>query len=92
MINMNIEDLKLELITLQKLDTENALKENITNKSTWLNRCLNNDKDEIAESVIEVADRYNIEVLTLAKMFDETMLYRVLKRLNMNKKLNKGKI
>ena len=68
---MNIEDLKLELITLQKLDTENALKENITNKSSWLNKCLDNDKDEIAESVIEVADRYNIEVLTLAKMFDE---------------------
>lgn len=83
---MNIEDLKLELIALQKLDTENALKENITDKRKWLNACLSKPNDEIAQCIIDLSKRYNIKEIAIAKIFDETMVYRVLNILKKDKK------
>lgn len=85
---MNIEDIKLEIITLQKLDTQNALENNIEDKETWLKECLNKDKDPIAQAIIDLAKRTNIKEENLAKLFDETMIIRVLKEKE-RKKQNK---
>lgn len=84
---MDINDLKLELTTLQKLDTKEALKNNIMDKKEWLKTCLNMKQDKIAASIIEIGERYNISCTTLAKLFDDTMLIRVLKELKRNNKV-----
>ncbi len=87
---MNIEDIKLEIITLQKLDTQNAIENNIENKETWLKHCLTMKTDKIAEAIIDLAKRTNIKEENLAKLFDETMIIRVLKQKE-RKKQNKLK-
>lgn len=87
---MNIEDIKLEIITLQKLDTQNALENAVESKEKWLKHCLNMDTDKIAQAIINLAKRTNIKEENLAKLFDETMVIRVLKEKE-RKKENKTK-
>lgn len=87
---MNIEDIKLEIITLQKLDTQKAIEHNIENKEQWLKECLNMEKDEIAQAIINLAHRVNIKEENIANLFDKTMIIRVAKEQQRNKK-NKTK-
>lgn len=87
---MNIEDIKLEIITLQKLDTKHALERNIENKEQWLKECLNMEKDDIAAAIINLAQRVNINEENIANLFDKTMILRVAKEQQRNKK-NKSK-
>ena len=47
---MNIEDIKLELVALQKLDTQNAINYGAKSKSDWFKQIITNeDNDVIAE-------------------------------------------
>jgi hypothetical protein len=84
---MKTEDLLLELQNLQKIDTKQALQENIVNKTNWFKNCLQKEEDNIADAIINISTRYNIPELTIAKLFDETMIYRVIKQMERNKKV-----
>ena len=41
---MNIEDIKLELVALQKLDTQNAINYGAKSKSDWFNQIITNEE------------------------------------------------
>ena len=56
---MTIDDLKLELITLQKKDTINALNKGFKNKSEWFKYVINEKEDEVASAILDIAKRYN---------------------------------
>ena len=56
---MNIEDIKLELVALQKLDTQNAINYGAKSKSDWFKQIITNeDNDVIAESIIDLSREY----------------------------------
>ena len=59
---MNIEDIKLELVALQKLDTQNAINYGAKSKSDWFKQIITNeDNDVIAESIINLSTRANVK-------------------------------
>ncbi len=76
---MTIEDLKLELLALQRKDTENAKNNGFNNKDDWFKHIITLDNDEIANAIIDLAKRYNLNENTVASYFDSTMLYRILR-------------
>ena len=57
---MSIEDIKLELVALQKLDTQNAINYGAKSKSDWFKQIITTeDNDIIAESIIDLSTRAN---------------------------------
>ena len=71
---MNIEDIKLELVALQKLDTQNAINYGAKSKSDWFKQIITNeDNDVIAESIIDLSTRANVKPEILAKYIYEEM-------------------
>lgn len=77
---MNIEDIKLELIALQKLDTQNAIKSGAKTKTEWFKNIVTSDNnDVIASSLIDLSDRANVKPEILANYFDDTMSLRIAK-------------
>lgn len=76
---MNIEDYKLEIKLLQKKDTEDAIKSGFSNKKEWHDYIINAENDETARAIIDVAERYNLPVTTVALNFDASMISRVKK-------------
>ena len=68
---MNIEDIKLELVALQKLDTQNAINYGAKSKSDWFKQIITNeDNDVIAESIIEKAGEADVPVYADSKLAD----------------------
>ena len=74
MKKIDIKDLELELKVLQKKDTEDALEQGFTNKDDWALHKLNtNEKDEVADALIEMGKRYKISPENLAVSFDKRL-------------------
>ncbi|NLL01417.1 MAG: hypothetical protein GX265_00090 [Mollicutes bacterium] len=88
-MEQEILDLKLELELLQKKDYEDALNHGIDNKKDWYEYIIKQDKDEIAEAVINVAKRYNVLAENVANIFDSTMVMRITKVMQSKKGLKK---
>ena len=84
---MDIDDFKLELVALQKKDMEDAKNLGIKDKDNWFRYIINADKDSVAEGVLNLAKRYNIEDNVVAYYFDPTMLIRISKIKESNKKI-----
>lgn len=77
---MNIEDIKLEIIALQKLDTQNAVKSGAKTKTEWFKTIVTSEeKDVIASSIIDLSNRSNVKPEILANYFDDTMILRIAK-------------
>ncbi len=76
---MNIEDLKIELIALQKKDTKNALTKGYKDKESWFKHVINESEDEIAEAILDIAKRYQVKENVVAYHFDPMMIFRISK-------------
>ena len=76
---MNIDDFKLELISLQKRDIEDANNNGFKDKDSWFKHIINSEKDEVAEGIIDLAKRYELNDNVVAYYFDPTMLIRLSK-------------
>ena len=76
---MDINDFKLELVTLQQKDKEDAIKNGFTNKDSWFMHIIKEPNDEVAEAIVSLAKRYDIDENIVAKYFDPTMLIRISK-------------
>ncbi len=76
---MDIEDFKLELTALQNKDIEDATALGFNNKDSWFKYIINKDKDEVAEAIIDLAKRYQVQDNVVAYYFDPTMLIRISK-------------
>lgn len=74
-----IEDYKLEITLLQKKDTENALTKGFDNKTDWYNYIIKEETDDIANAILDIAERYNVPALTVALNFDASMVPRIKK-------------
>ena len=74
-----LEDFKLELVLLQKKDTEDAINNGFKNKDDWFRYIISQKTDEVAEAIINLAKRYNLNENVVASYFDSTMLYRILR-------------
>ena len=81
------EDFKLELMALQKKDTMDANEQGFFDKDSWFKHIINADKDIVAESIIDLAKRYDIKDTVVAYYFDPTMLIRLSKVKNDKKKM-----
>ena len=79
---MSIEDYKLEIVALQRKDTENAKKNGFKNKDEYFKYIINEKKDEIAEAILDIARRYNVDKNIVAYNFDPTMIVRINKLQN----------
>lgn len=84
---MEIEDFKLELTALQNKDIEDAKNSGFNDKDSWFRHIINADKDIVAESVINLAERYGVKDTVVAYYFDPTMLIRISKVKNQTKKM-----
>lgn len=84
---MEIEDFKLELTALQNKDVEDAKNSGFNDKDSWFRHIINADKDIVAESVINLAERYGVKDTVVAYYFDPTMLIRISKVKNQMKKM-----
>ena len=84
---MEIEDFKLELIALQNKDIEDAISAGFNDKDSWFRHIINADKDIVAESIIDLANRYGVNENVVAYYFDPTMLIRLSKIKNESKKM-----
>lgn len=79
---MNIDDIKLEINALQKLDTQNAINSGIEDKKEWFKlQVTSNADDVIAESLLDLSSRSEVNPEILARHFDDTMILRVAKQL-----------
>ncbi len=76
---MNIDDFKLELKALQNKDVEDALAAGFEDKDSWFRHIINQDKDEVASAIIDLANRYGVQETVVAYYFDPTMLIRLSK-------------
>ena len=72
MNNFSIENYKLEIRTLQRTDTKNALNNGFNTKEEWLNFITKQPHDEIAEAIITTAERFKIPTDKVAKHFDSS--------------------
>jgi len=85
MNSYTIEDFRFELEVLQLQDTKNAKELGFQTKTDWYNYIINQPVDEIAEAIIDLAERENISAHIIAKYFDknnESMIMRVDRLLN----------
>ena len=76
---MSIDDFKLELIALQRRDVEDATNNGFNDKDSWFKHIINAEKDEVAEGIIDLAKRYELDDNIVAYYFDPTMLIRLSK-------------
>ena len=76
---MELEDFKLELIALQNKDLEDAKALGYKDKDSWFKYIINAKEDIVAESIIDLAKRYNIKDTVVAYYFDPTMVIRLSK-------------
>ena len=83
---MNIDDFKLELIALQKRDEIDATNNGFNDKDSWFKYIINAPKDEVAEGIIDLAKRYELDDNVVAYYFDPTMLIRLSKVKNQAEK------
>lgn len=83
---MNINTYELEILTLQKKDTENALASGYKTKKEWYDFIIKQDTDEIADAILDIAKRYNLDAATVANTFDPSMVVRLGKRMNQKSK------
>jgi hypothetical protein len=81
----DIEDYRLEIILLQEKDTRMAKESGHKTKQDWYNHIINSEADEIAIAIIDISERYNIPVETVASHFDSSMVMRVGKILSEDK-------
>ena len=84
---MDIDDFKLELMALQNKDIEDAKAAGFEDKDSWFRYIINSDKDEVAEAVQNLAQRYGVQETVVAYYFDPTMLIRLSKVNASNKKI-----
>ncbi len=84
---MDIEDFKLELTALQNKDIEDAKNNGFNDKDSWFRHIINAEKDIVAESIINLAERYGVKDTVVAYYFDPTMLIRISKVKNQTKKM-----
>ena len=84
---MDIEDFKLELTALQNKDIEDAKNNGFNDKDSWFKHIINSDTDEVAEGIINLANRYDVKDTVVAYYFDPTMLIRLSKIKNQHKNL-----
>ena len=88
---MNIDDIKLEINALQKLDTQNAINSGIEDKKEWFKfQVTSNADDVIAESLLDLSSRAEVNPEILASHFDDTMILRIAKQLQ-RQTLKQGK-
>lgn len=88
---MNIDDIKLEINALQKLDTQNAINNGIEDKKEWFKlQVTSNADDVIAESLLDLSSRSEVNPEILASHFDDTMILRIAKQLQ-RQTLKQGK-
>jgi len=76
---MSIEDFKLELTVLQRKDTEDAKNLGYNDKDAWFKHIMSEEHDEVAEAIINLAERAEIKEDVVAYYFDPTMLIRLAK-------------
>ena len=76
---MNIEDIKLELVALQKLDTQNAINYGAKSKSDWFKQIITTEDNDIIAESIDLSTRANVKPEILANYFDDTMPLRIAK-------------
>ena len=76
---MELEDFKLELIALQNKDLEDAKALGYKDKDSLFKYIINAKEDIVAESIIDLAKRYNIKDTVVAYYFDPTMVIRLSK-------------
>ena len=88
---MDIEDFKLELTALQSKDIEDAKTCGFNDKDSWFKYIINKDKDEVAEAILDLAKRYQVQDNVVAYYFDPTMLIRISKIKNSIKKVSIAK-
>lgn len=79
---MTIDELKIELIFLQKKDEEDAHLLGIKDKKNYLKYILNKKNDPVAEALFDLSKRYQVSINTLAYYFDPTMIFRINKIIN----------
>ena len=84
---MTIDNVKLELLALQKKDTEDAINSGFKSKDDWFKYILSSDKDEVAEAVLDLSKRYDLDENVIANYFDPTMIVRLIKIKNQAKKI-----
>ncbi len=88
MEDTKMEDLKLEINAIQKVDEEEAKRRGYSDRVSWCKHMLTEESDLIAESVISISDRYEIPLENIAKLFDPSDLtmasrvYQVIKNKN----------
>ena len=88
---MNIDDIKLEINALQKLDTQNAINNGIEDKKEWFKlQVTSNADDVIAESLLDLSSRSEVNPESWASHFDDTMILRIAKQLQ-RQTLKQGK-
>ena len=84
---MDIEDFKLEIKALQQKDTEDAINNGFNDKDSWFKYIINQEQDEVAQSIIDISKRYQVNENIVAINFDPTMLIRLSKVKNQTKKM-----
>lgn len=77
---MNLIDCYLlEIKALQVKDTKNALEKGYNSKNKWFKYIIKQNNDYIANEIIEISNKYNIPLITVAYHFDITMIFRIKK-------------
>ena len=84
---MDIDNIALEIKALQKKDTEDALNSGFKNKQAWFKHIINSDTDEVAKAILDLSKRYDVSETVIANYFDPTMIVRLIKIKNQDKKI-----
>jgi type III secretion system FlhB-like substrate exporter len=72
-----IENYKLEIINLQKRDTKDALAKGYKDKNSWFEYIIKQKKDKVAEEIIKIAQKYQLNKELVASHFDQLMVKRI---------------
>ena len=88
-MDTRLEDYFLEIRTLQMLDYKNATENNFDSRTAWFNHMMSQQKDEIAEAIISLSERYEVPLSRAAEDFDPSMVLRVGRIKNLEKSSKK---
>ncbi len=72
-----LEQYSLEIKSLQTEDYKRAIENGFDNKYAWAEYASKQKHDDIAQSIIEIADRYNVPLERVSSDFDITMDIRI---------------
>jgi len=77
---MTIEEYQLELTVLQQTDTNRAFESGFRTKKEWFDFIKAQENDEIADAIVNLAERAELPIETVAAHFDQSMIWRVMAR------------